>query len=156
MGVRQWKADLATALALLAGEIFLFVSTFSFARSAIRGYPGAAFFPRIILSVLIVLTVALAIKALVARRAADPEVTSFPVPDFAITLGAGLGFAVLIDAFGLEVAVLAIMLPLLFARVVAWKAVAGSLATLAAVYVVFVLFLGVSAPLAVLPQYVTF
>jgi putative tricarboxylic transport membrane protein len=162
MIIRHWRADFITASAMLAAEAGLFWNTFYFARSPIRGYPGAGFFPRIVLVFLMVFTITIMIRALAARRADSAEegeggVINFPIPDFAITLTAGIAFAILMPWAGFELTLFVIMLALLVPRLqTLWSAVLASVATVLVTYAVFVLSLGVSAPLTFLPQFVSF
>lgn len=155
MTLQRWRADLATALIMLAAELLLFWSTFSFARSPVRGYPGAGFFPRIILVFLMVFTVAIALQALAARRTggAGGRLPQFPLSDFAVTLATGIAFAVLIPWAGFELTLFLVMLVLLYPRVGATWAAGASLATVLVAWLIFILFLGVSAPLLFLPQF---
>jgi Tripartite tricarboxylate transporter TctB family len=161
MIIRHWRADLVTASAMLAAEAGLFWNTFYFARSPIRGYPGAGFFPRIVLVLLMVFTIAIMVRALAARRAdgVTPEggIVNFPIPDFVVTLAASIAFAFLMPWAGFELTLFVIMLALLVPRLeTLWGAVLLSIATMLVAYAVFILFLGVSAPLMFLPQFVSF
>ena len=157
--INRGVAEVVTALVVLAAVIALFVNSLSLPPSPMRGYPGPGFIPRIIL----LFTGAFALlwlgRLYLGRggRRHDPgspeaEAEAAPVVfeyrDFALAIGAGALFAVGLDTVGF-----ALLYPRLDSPATSAFA---AVATMLTIYLVFVLALGVSIPLAFLPSYITF
>ncbi|MPT25021.1 MAG: tripartite tricarboxylate transporter TctB family protein [Starkeya sp.] len=166
--INRGVAEVVTALVVLAAVIALFVNSLSLPPSPMRGYPGPGFIPRIIL----LFTGAFALlwlgRLYLGRggRRHDPgspeaEAEAAPVVfeyrDFALAIGAGALFAVGLDTVGFEITCVAITFALLYPRLDSPATSAfAAVATMLTIYLVFVLALGVSIPLAFLPSYITF
>lgn len=163
MKLARWRADLVLALVALAGIAFLYGQTYAFPPSPVRGQPGSALFPRAILIMLAVVTVLIglgAIRDALARRrmtAAGREAgeIEFDWRPFLGTVAAVVTFCVLLDLIGFEPTALLLMGTLLYRAYGSWtKAVVGAVVSTLVLYVVFVLGLGVTMPLAVLPTFI--
>jgi len=157
LNLRRRAAELATAVLLIAAIVCLFVDTFSFPPSATRGYPGAAFMPRVVLVCTAFVVVVWLIRTL-GHKTKTPEggeSFAFQYRAYISTLGGVLAFVVALDWVGFEISCFALFVAYLVPRVSSvWAAVlASALATLV-LYAVFVLILGVSLPLLFLPEYV--
>lgn len=158
MQIVRWKAETATYVALLGGLAYLYWLTFFFGKSIVRGYPGAAFFPRLILYFTLAATLAALVVSLFGgfgeRKAKRFE---FEGRDFVLTIATIAGFIVALPVLGFEITSFALLLVLLGLRLNGWlTAVVAALATTAVFYVLFVLMLQVSLPLRFLPAYVSF
>lgn len=164
--IRRRTAEIVTALALLAAIVFLYVHTYTFAPSPMRGYPGAAFMPRLILIYSGVFT-AIWLGGLLFRNpapnhdldplAADPGRFEFEYRDCLVTAAAILALVYGIDLVGFELTCFLIFVVLLYPRLpnLPWVFGVAALTTIFC-YVVFVLLLNVSLPLAFLPAYLNF
>ncbi|HEY9215466.1 MAG TPA: tripartite tricarboxylate transporter TctB family protein [Ancylobacter sp.] len=164
--IRRRTAEIVTALALLAAIVFLYIHTYTFAPSPMRGYPGAAFMPRLILIYSGAFT-AIWLGGLLFRHATpiddpDPLVADaarfeFEYRNYFVTAVAILAFVFGIDQIGFELTCFLIFVVLLYSRLSSLAMVIGaSLITTIFCYVVFVLLLNVSLPLAFLPAYINF
>lgn len=155
---RKW-ADVSTAVFLLLAQLYMFWETFSFTASTVRGYPGAAFFPRLVLALTVTLTLLWMAKLLLARRvapeAAEPIV--FEIPDIVVVAVAAIFFVLGLRYIGFELTLTIIAFGLLLPRLGSWwQAALSAVATTAVCYAIFVAALGVSLPMLFLPEYVTF
>lgn len=141
----------------LAIAVVAFVHTASFPAPLLRGYPGAAMFPRLVLAAMagfcilgLVRALALAIGAGAAPRAS----LRLHLGPFLGVAAAIAAFVVLLTAAGMEIAVFALVAGGLWFR--ARRPIVAAIAGVAAVGVVYVLFvqtLSVHLPLTVLPRY---
>lgn len=160
--IRSTNADLFTAVILLVAIGFLFAQTFSFAPSPVKGYPGAAFFPRLILIGTGIFT-ALWIGLLVLGRLSGRDLLKneepyfdFEYSDYIISIVAVLAYVGTLDLVGFEIGTFALLALLLLPRIGAFAAAAAAAVTTLVLYGTFVLLLNVSVPLLFLPRYVTF
>lgn len=160
MRILRWKAEAATYAVLLVGLGYLYWLTFFFGKSPVRGYPGAAFFPRLILYFSIAATIAALVAAIsngigskIGNAAPRFE---FKLREFTLTVLAIGAFIGLLPVLGFEITSFGLMLVLLAVRFDGWaQALAGALLTTLVFYFVFVLMLGVPLPLRFLPSYVS-
>ena len=164
--IRRRGAEIVTALVLLAAIVFLYIHTYSFAPSPMRGYPGAAFLPRLILIYAGVFTT-IWLAGLTFRHptpgtdslidAEDDAAFEFEYRDYFITIVAISAFVLGVDAIGFELTGFLIFAVLLYFRLpsLVMVVLVSFLATLVS-YVVFVLLLNVSLPLAFLPAYINY
>ncbi|MDF2994925.1 MAG: Tripartite tricarboxylate transporter TctB family [Xanthobacteraceae bacterium] len=158
------RAEAATALVLLGAIVLLFVHTFSFAPSPMRGYPGAAFMPRLILIYAGIFVLLWLARLLLWRTPVVDELgierddtVEFEYRDYLITIAAVLGFVVALDWVGFEVACFVLLVLLFLGRIpnLALNLLVSALTTIV-FYAVFVLLLNVTVPLAFLPAYISF
>jgi len=164
--LNRHMAEACTALAILAAVIILFIHSLSLPPSPMRGYPGPAFIPQIILAYTGLFTVFWLIGLAWSRlRPAadkiDPILDSnrfeFEYSGYFITLATVLAFVVGLDHLGFEITCFAITFLLLYPRVRSLAtALLAAMATTLTIYVVFALMLSVSIPLAFLPSYIAF
>ena len=159
-------AEAVTALALLALVILLFIHSFSLPPSPMRGYPGAAFMPRLILiysAIFLLLWLARLViwhKPTDSDAGLDPEADpafDFEYRDYLITIVAVLAFVFGLEHIGFEITCFTVFAALLYPRLssLALVLLVSLLSTLF-LYVTFVLLLNVTMPLAFLPNYITF
>lgn len=157
-------AEIVTALVLLGAIILLFIHTFSFAPSPMRGYPGAAFMPRLILIYTGIFLLFWLARILVSQAPVVDELgieddasVTLEYRDYIITIIATLVFVFALDLIGFEATCFAVLVALLHGRMpnLAVNLVVSALATIV-FYAAFVLLLNVSMPLAFLPSYVSF
>lgn len=151
-------AEVSTAVFLVLAELYMFWETFSFTASTVRGYPGAAFFPRLVLALALTLTLLWLAKLLLAPPAAKAaEAVVFEIPDIAVVAVAAVVFVFGLRYVGFELTLTAIAFGLLLPRLAAWwQAALAAIATTAVCYIVFVAALGVSLPMLFLPEYISF
>lgn len=167
MKIDKKTAELAAIGAVAAAAIVLYWNTYSFMPSMLPGYPGDAFFPRIILTFILACSIAAAIEiaAFSAREKKRDE--SRPVLDVDVTGIAMVSAAVIIYVIALayvafEIStflfVLALLTPALTgSRLIAVAKAAGiALVTVLVIYFCFVILLDVDFPLLFLPRYVHF
>ncbi|WP_164730483.1 tripartite tricarboxylate transporter TctB family protein [Pelagibacterium montanilacus] len=156
---RKW-ADLATASALIAAVVFFFIETFSLAASPMRGYPGAAFLPRLILIYLSIFLAIQFVTVMLKPRlpAGDPDgEVEFELVDYLVTIAAITWFILALGMVGFEPAVFVMIAALLVRRIgkPVLSIASAALATLV-LWAVFVIALNVSLPMAFLPRFISF
>lgn len=158
MRIVRWRAEAATYAVLLAVLSYLYWLTFFFGKSVVRGYPGAAFFPRLILYFTMASALAALLVAVTSGRSEGAATTfDFEGRDFLLTIATIGAFIFFLPILGFEITAFAMMLVLLGLRLDGWmKALVGALLTTAVFYVLFVIMLKVSLPLRFLPAYVSF
>lgn len=158
-------AIMATAVLILLGLGFLYLDTFDMMPSLLPGYPGDAFFPRLILGFTAIfgaLVLALGWRSI--RRGEPAEISygsdaSLDWMETAIVTILSLAYALLVAPVGFEIATTAYVAALLAPRLIMpWPralalALLAAVATTAFLYLVFVIGLKVSVPLLFLPQY---
>lgn len=155
--------DAGTGVVLLVLCLSAFYLTLSFAPPVLRGYPGAAFFPQLILTILIFMSVLLLARSLlrIAReRTGNDELNPMStlstggIRPFLVAVIMALALAVSIPIVGFEIACIVYVASLLFYRMRRPRpAVLGAIAVMLILYVLFVLALRVQLPLAFLPRY---
>lgn len=160
MRIIRWKAEAVTYALLLAGFGYLYWLTFFFGKSPVRGYPGAAFFPRLILYFSIASTVAALVGTIYGsaksnRRAADSLV--FEGREFVFSVFVMGALIALLPILGFEITIFATMFVLLAFRLDGWlQALVVAFVTMIVCYGLFVLTLNVPLPLRFLPAHITF
>ncbi len=162
--IRRRTAEAVTALVLLGAVAFLFFHTFSFAPSPMRGYPGAAFVPRLVLAYTAIFLVIWLIRLLVLHsplsndaKGWEDETFQFEYRDYLITILAVLAFVYGLDHIGFEITCFVVLGALLYPRLSSLTmTLAVSAATVLFIYLTFVLLLNVTVPLLFLPSYLTF
>ncbi|MEQ8195918.1 MAG: tripartite tricarboxylate transporter TctB family protein [Rhodospirillales bacterium] len=170
MTVKSRSADFITIILITVGLGYLFYDTYSFSPSILKGYPGDAFFPRLILGFTLIWCAVLILRLFKERRAqaalgisddSEPMVTVEWIP-FAICIGFVIAFLFLLPVIGFELCTFFFMFGLLATR---WhgeikarlvKAAALSAFTSLFFYVTFVLLLNVSFPVKLFPAFITF
>ncbi|KAA0972618.1 tripartite tricarboxylate transporter TctB family protein [Aureimonas fodinaquatilis] len=154
--------DLATSVVLLGLCAFGFYLTLSFAPPVLRGYPGAAFFPQLILVLLSVLSVCLLVRSL--RRASADKQAGRVIPAnsplgengalFLIAVVTAIGMVVLMPIVGFEIAAFTYLAGYLYFRFrKPLPTLIGAASGMLVLYVLFVLALRVQLPLKFLPYY---
>lgn len=159
--VRSFAAELITALLLLGAVAALLVHTLSFPPSPVRGYPGAAFFPRLALlgaGLFVLAWIALLLTGHTENRASEEDQTKidFELKDYLISIAAVLAYVYALDIVGFELSTFALLTVLLIPRIGIVYAVLAAVTTTAILYGTFVLLLNVSVPLQFLPSYFRF
>ena len=151
--IKRRHADIGLFGLFLALAILAFRHTGSFPDPLLRGYPGSAMFPRLVLAAM-----ALFCALGIARRLLAPDIAarpiSLPVGGLARAVAVAAGFVLLFAAVGVEVA------SFIAAAGAIWLqsrrlglALGVGVFTVIVVYAIFVQLLGVHLPLAFLPRY---
>jgi putative tricarboxylic transport membrane protein len=163
MILRKTTGVIAATGIVAAGALFLLWNTRSFAPSLLPGYPGDAFFPRIILAFVLLCAAAVIGYTLASRRGARTAGATadvaIDVRSLALVAAFVGGYAVLLMKIGFEIATFLFLCGLLGRRIEgggvrAWAMAAGIAAvSVAVLYGCFVLLLGVDMPLLFLPKY---
>ncbi|KAA0969583.1 tripartite tricarboxylate transporter TctB family protein [Aureimonas fodinaquatilis] len=161
LNIRSSTADLITSVILLIAVALLINHTFSMPPSPVRGYPGAAFFPRLALigtGIFTVLWIGLIIRARLGGKDLLGNDTHFVFEyrDYIISIVSVVVYMFALDIIGFEISTFVFLLALLITRVSPiWAFVSAFIATLV-LYGTFVLLLNVSLPMLFLPRYVSF
>lgn len=154
--------DLATSVVLLGFCAIAYYLTLSFAPPVLRGYPGAAFFPQLIIILLAVLSVCLLVRSLYRAStdkrdgkvvlAASPLGESGPL--FLVAVVAAIGMVLLMPVVGFEIACFVYLSGYLFYRYrKPLPTFIGAASGMLVLYALFVLALRVQLPLKFLPYY---
>jgi len=169
MTVNRSRHDVVVTALIGIGIVFLLYKTYSFSPSLLPGYPGDAFFPRIII-VFILICVALVILR-AAMSWARTETSGeggrsglITIDFFALALVTAIigGYVLLLSVIGFEIASFLFLAVILRPRIAyegkrAWiMTIAISAVAVLIMYVSFVLLLGVDMPLMFLPKYIDF
>jgi ABC-type xylose transport system permease subunit len=165
VAIPKMPALLATAALVLIGLGILFVNTYEMMPSLLPGYPGDAFFPRLIIG----FTAIFAALILFAggwryrhdRASADDSTqeTSLDWIETAIVSILALAYVVLLNPLGFELTTTAFLALLLAPRLLMPMtraipiAIVSAAAATFVLYLVFVLWLNVSVSLLFLPRY---
>ena len=167
------SCDVRIGLAAMTGLILLGLAlllreTFYMSPPLLPGYPGDAFFPRLVLIPTIVFASIILFRVIVVRS--SPEDLGYLEPTIVVqwiswltVFALCIAFAWALDRVGFEISAFVLMMALLIprlavtvpsspARVVA-LAVAYSVATIGTIYLTFVVLLKVPLPLLILPAY---
>jgi hypothetical protein len=155
--------DIAGAVVFIAISIGAFVITLSFLPPVLSGDPGAAFFPRLIVGVILLFSLILLIQRLRKRPMRREEGTSPPadigidLSAFGVTVGSVLALIAAMAYIGFEPAAFAFLFVLLGWRTGRWIwAAITSVIAVAILYLAFVALLKVQLPMLVLPKYIYF
>lgn len=159
------KADIVSGVVLLAFCAAAYYLTLSWLPPVMPGDPGAAFFPRISLIVIAIFSALLLFKSVTARGAAENDSvedklagsTFLNLSGFAMTVLYGGITVIAMAVIAFEIPAFLFLFAMLGMRTKRWVwSLVTALATVAIMYVVFVLMLKVRLPLLFLPQYVSF
>jgi hypothetical protein len=156
------------AIVILGWFLFMFYETTNMLPPILRGYPGDAFFPRLVLVFGVMCTVTILIKAMLKPRGiqiAPGEDASFSIhwAEYLSVCVLVIAYGVLLEPVGFEITTFVLMLALLGPRMAVgsdhparWLgyAVVLSLATTLFAYVGFGLLLRIPLPLLFLPRYI--
>jgi len=164
IAIPKTPALLATAALILVGLVVLYIKTYEMMPSLLPGYPGDAFFPRLVIGFTAIFTVLILAGGAwrYANRATRAEAAPAASLDWIETsLVAILCFAyiALLDPLGFELTTTGFLAILLAGRLLMpWPraipiAFASAAATTVLLYLVFVLWLNVGVPLLFLPRY---
>ncbi len=164
--IRKKRAVIATVAVILAGVAFLFAQTYEMSPPLLPGYPGDAFFPRLVLGFSALFSAVVIAMRLMPRMVAqvekDNERFDFDPIETAITTLLVLAYMLLMGPLGFEIATTGFMFLLLWPRMLmpplkgAVVAAAGSIVTMFLIYAAFVIGLRVSMPVSYLPAYWNF
>ena len=169
MTLHKKTADLVTMIFLSIGLCYLFFRTNTFAPSMLPGYPGDAFFPRLVLGFSLICCAAVAFKIIWQRyfnnnthqieSEQDDTITIEPAM-LGYMIALVLAFTFLLPVIGFELCVFLYLFILLFTR---WfedlkpriiKVGLLCLVTTLFFYVSFVVLLNVAFPVKILPGYI--
>lgn len=152
--------DITGALLFIAAGIVAFVISLDFQPPVLPGDPGAAFFPRLIVSVMLLFGIILVVQRLRAREPDNGDATASVAIDlssFSVTVASVLGLILVMDYVGFEVAAVAFLFILLGWRTGRWVwALITSVVAMLIMYVTFVALLKVQLPMLFLPKYIYF
>jgi len=169
MTLNKNTADFFSVLAITFGISYLYYHTFSFSPSMLPGYPGDAFFPRLVLgftlfccAVLLSRTakVMFGENAPVAENADKETTVTIELLPFAFIILLVLAYIFLLPVIGFETCTFLFLFILLITR---WfedwkpriiKVGVLSLGTALFFYFAFVILLNVSFPVKLLPDYI--
>lgn len=154
-------ADLGAAIVLLLFCAWAYYVTTTFDPPVLRGFPGAAFFPQLILLVLLLLALLLLGRSVMARsampRAGDGAGAGeyhFEIGPFLLIVGAVFLLIAGIRMVGFEIATVLFLTVLLGLRSGRWlQALLVGLVSTGVMYLLFVQLLRVHLPLMLLPRY---
>jgi putative tricarboxylic transport membrane protein len=162
-------ALLSTAGVILLGLIFLVVETYNMMPAILPGYPGDAFFPRLVLGFCVIWTVIVLARGIFLSQAAAaaryeaPYVTLHWL-EFASVIALVLLYALLVEPVGFEITTVVLMMALLIPRLLAGPratprraallALALSLVTMLILYAGLGPALKIGLPLKFLPTYI--
>jgi len=135
--VRTRWAVLATVSLVLIGLIYLFVETYDMMPPILPGYPGDAFFPRLVLGFCLVWAVIIVARGVFLRQAAaaarrEASYVDLHWPEFASVIALVLLYAILLDPVGFEITTVVLMMVLLVPRLLAGPGVTLARAVLQA------------------------
>jgi hypothetical protein len=161
----QRSLERAIYVAVAAGLVVLFNVTLQMAPPMLPGYPGDAFFPRLVIGFTAIPVLIGLAQSFTRRRQpgvkADDNLVEIDIGGYLVAILVGLGFAGLMPILGFEITCTVIMAGLLLPRM-GWGTrqtihVLGiAMFTMLVFYVSFVLILGIHLPLYFLPKYVRF
>jgi len=164
--IRKKRSVIATVAVILAGIAYLFVQTYEMSPPLLPGYPGDAFFPRLILGFSALFSAVVIAMRFMPRMAAqvegDEDRFDFDPVETAITVLLVLSYMLLMGPLGFEIATTGFMFLLLWPRILmppvkgAAVAAVGSIVTMFLIYAAFVIGLRVSMPVSYLPAYWNF
>ncbi len=168
MTLNKNTADFFSVLVITIGISYLYYHTFSFSPSMLPGYPGDAFFPRLVLGFTLFSCAVLLLrtaKVMFAKNAvvvdADKKTTvTIELLSFAFIILLVLAYIFLLPVIGFETCTFLFLFILLITR---WfedwklriiKVGVLSLGTALFFYFAFVILLNVSFPVKLLPDYI--
>jgi hypothetical protein len=157
------RSDRAIAIGVMLFAAVALYVTASFDPPVLPGFPGAAFFPRLVLVALFSFGAVLLVRAWRLRNGSVPETQAraddrrpvdFDIGPVALGCAAALGAIALMQLAGFEIAGTLFIGAALVIRTRRWifSALIGAFGT-AVMYAVFVLALQVHLPLLFLPRY---
>jgi hypothetical protein len=128
-------ALLATAGLMLLGLVFLYVETYNMLPSHLPGYPGDAFYPRLVLGFSVLWAVIILVRGIfLPQKAAavgyEAPYFSLHWLEFVCVIGLVLLYAFLLEGVGFEIATVALLMVLLVPRLLAGPAVKPARAVL--------------------------
>jgi len=159
---------LATVSLVLIGLIYLVVGTYNMMPPILPGYPGDAFFPRLVLGFCLVWAAIIVARGVFLSQAAAAARREAPYVDlhwleFASVIALVLLYAVLLEPVGFEITTVVLMMVLLVPRLIAGPGVtlaravlqgfALSVATMLILYAGLGPALKIGLPLLFLPIY---
>ncbi len=167
MKIDEKTAGLAALGVVAATAIVLYWNTYSFMPSKLPGYPGDAFFPRIILIFMLACSIAASAEIVVPdfhknRHDETRQSIEIDVAAVGIIAVAVIVYAIALPYVGFEISTFVFVLVLLTpaltgSRMFALAKAAGiALAAVIVLYFCFVIFLDVDFPLLFLPRYIQF
>jgi len=158
-------AVLAATGCVLLGLIYLFFETYKMVPSILPGYPGDAFFPRMVLIFCIFWAVFILARGLfLSKKLSTGDEEPYLSLNWVEFLGVSvliLLFSQLLQPVGFEIVAVVFMMVLLVPRLsetaplkrAVWQSLALSVVMMLCLYLVFGPFLKIALPLAFLPIY---
>lgn len=150
--------DIAGALIFIAAGVVAYCVSLDFLPPVLPGDPGAAFFPQLIVGVMLVFSAILVIQRLRRRKQDDIEnsaTVGVDVSSFIVTVVSVLGLILVMDYVGFEPAAVGFLFILLGWRTGRWVwALATSVIAMLLMYAIFVALLKVQLPMLFLPKYI--
>lgn len=167
MKIDKKAAELGMIGAVAAAAVVLYWNTYSFMPSMLPGYPGDAFFPRIILIFMLACAVVASAEIVlpgVRRNRSDEARRSIEIELIAVgsIAAAVIAYAIALSYVGFEISTFVFVVVLLTpalagSRIFALAKAAGvALVAVIVLYFCFVVFLDVDFPLLFLPRYLQF
>ena len=162
-------AVLSTVGIVLLGLIFLVVETYNMTPPILEGYPGDAFFPRLVLAFCIVWAVIILARGIFLSQAAaaarvEASYVALHWLEFVSVIALVLLYALLLEPVGFEITTVVLMMALLVPRLLAapgrtparavLAGLALSLATMLILYAGLGPALKIGLPLQFLPTYI--
>lgn len=149
--------DIVGAAIFIAVAIAAYLISRDFLPPVLPGDPGAAFFPRLIVSVMLLFSIILIVQR-VRRRHAETDkasVIGVDVASFSVTVFSVLGLIVVMAYVGFEPAAVGFLFILLGWRTGRWLwALVVSVVAMLLMYLTFVALLKVQLPMLFLPKYI--
>ena len=161
-------AVLVATLLIFLWLLFMLYETTNMAPAILPGYPGDAFFPRLVLIYGLICSGFILVRGLLLQRgssltAGEAETFSIHLPEFAAVCLLVIAYGLLLQPVGFEITTFALMMILLTPRIRAGGLGAGrsllyalglALPTTLICYVAFGLILRIPLPLLFLPRYI--
>ena len=124
LAVPMRAAVLSTVGAVLLGLIFLYVETYNMTPPILEGYPGDAFFPRLVLGFCIIWALVILVRGMFLSQAAAAARLEAPYValhwlEFVSVIALVLLYALVLEPVGFEIATVVLMMALLVPRLLA-------------------------------------
>lgn len=158
---------LVVTAAIFLGLVYLFFETYNMMPPILPGYPGDAFFPRLVIGYSLIVATLILWRGLFLPHdaaAVGLEEATFSLHwlEFAAVIALVLVYALVLESVGFEAATVAFLMLLLVPRLrveastaqALLRGAALSVVTMLVFYVSFVLFLNIALPLRFLPRYI--
>lgn len=171
------KSDVIAVGVIILVTLFLLYETFNMSPPILPGYPGDSFFPRLIITCILICAIPLFIARLrdfmrerISKVEDETEKIDFDILALIAILGLSLAYPLLLPLIGFEIATFFLLTILFLSRFEDFvkadsltaalltrsmlKATILSFTTMCLLYFVFVILLSVSMPVAIFPKYI--